>query len=79
MTDKWNNITKCPICDGDIQATLTERSYYSGTVIAVRDDGVWSVESDGFVEDTETDSFDPYCENDHSIDEMLSHLFPEGK
>lgn len=87
MTDmnKWENISNCPICDGELQATATVQQWYSGTRVSIRKDTRYHsgydyfLESDGYLEDEQTDDYSIYCENDHSIDEMLSHLFPEGK
>jgi hypothetical protein len=79
-TDDWQKLTGCPICEGDLQATEVVTRWLSGSTICVRKDARFSTGYDysmaynGYPEDEQTEEFTVYCENDHSLEQMLTHL-----
>ncbi|MCP4166034.1 MAG: hypothetical protein GY759_09100 [Chloroflexi bacterium] len=66
------DITRCPICDGELQGTVT--AWTSGVVVSVDDGTVsdWGSINDHLGFEDETSRW--YCENDHSSAEILDAL-----
>jgi hypothetical protein len=70
-------IDRCPICEGELQATEEREVYFSRVTLIVGDEGLdGDLESEHLWEECGDETLNRrfYCENDHDSQEMFCAL-----